>query len=69
VNELAQTPLGGRVVCDERDVLYEEALAACTSIEATMADLVVAGLGSVIATFVQSHLQDTQTETVTCGGR
>ena len=51
VNELAQTPLGGRVVCEERDLLYEEAPAAYKNIEAVIQDLVDAGLASVIATF------------------
>jgi len=50
VSELAQTPLGGRVVCEERDLLYEEAPAAYKNIEAVVADLVAAGLVSVIAT-------------------
>jgi release factor H-coupled RctB family protein len=50
VSELAQTPLGGRVVCEERDLLYEEAPAAYKNIEAVIQDLVVAGLVSVIAT-------------------
>ena len=50
VSELAQTPLGGRVVCEERDLLYEEAPAAYKNIEAVIADLVAAGLASVIAT-------------------
>jgi release factor H-coupled RctB family protein len=48
--ELTQTPLGGRVVCEERDLLYEEAPAAYKNIEAVIADLVAAGLVSVIAT-------------------
>ena len=48
--ELAQTSLGGRVVCEERDLLYEEAPAAYKNIEAVIADLVAAGLVSVIAT-------------------
>jgi release factor H-coupled RctB family protein len=48
--ELAQTPLGGRVVCEERNLLYEEAPAAYKNIEAVVADLVAAGLVSVIAT-------------------
>jgi len=51
VPELAQTALGGRVVCEERDLLYEEAPAAYKNIESVIADLVVAGLVSVIATF------------------
>jgi len=51
VSELAQTPLGGRVVCEERDLLYEEAPAAYKNIEAVIQDLVDAGLVSVVATF------------------
>ena len=50
VSELAQTPLGGRVICEERDLLYEEAPAAYKNIEAVIQDLVAAGLVSVIAT-------------------
>ena len=50
VSELTQTPLGGRVVCEERDLLYEEAPAAYKNIEVVIADLVAAGLVSVIAT-------------------
>src|SRR6202007_2784801 len=49
--ELAQTPLGSRVICEERDLLYEEAPAAYKNIEAVIEDLVDAGLVSVIATF------------------
>ncbi|MBI4326282.1 MAG: RNA ligase RtcB family protein [Chloroflexi bacterium] len=49
-HQLVQTPLGGRVVCEERDLLYEEAPAAYKNIEAVIADLVEAGLVSVIAT-------------------
>jgi release factor H-coupled RctB family protein len=51
VMELVQTPLGGRVVCEELDLLYEEAPAAYKNIEAVIQDLVDAGLVSVIATF------------------
>jgi release factor H-coupled RctB family protein len=50
MHQLVQTPLGGRVICEERDLLYEEAPAAYKNIEAVIADLVAAGLGSVIAT-------------------
>ena len=32
--QLAQTSLGGRVICEERDLLYEEAPAAYKNIEA-----------------------------------
>jgi release factor H-coupled RctB family protein len=51
VPELVQTPLGGRVICEERDLLYEEAPAAYKNIEAAIQELVDAGLASVIATF------------------
>ena len=51
VRDLAHSPLGGRVVCEERDLLYEEAPAAYKNIEAVIQDLVDAGLVSVIATF------------------
>lgn len=50
MHQLVQTPLGGRVVCEECDLLYEEAPAAYKNIEAVIADLVDAGLVSVIAT-------------------
>jgi release factor H-coupled RctB family protein len=51
VRQLVQTSLGSRVVCEERDLLYEEAPAAYKNIEAVIRDLVDAGLVSVIATF------------------
>ena len=51
VAELAQTGIGGCVICEERDLLYEEAPAAYKNIEAVVQDLVDAGLVSVIATF------------------
>jgi len=50
VSELTQTPLGSRVICEERELLYEEAPAAYKNIETVIADLVDAGLVSVIAT-------------------
>jgi release factor H-coupled RctB family protein len=49
-HQLVQTPLGGRVVCEERDLLYEEAPGAYKKIEEVVQDLVDAGLVSVIAT-------------------
>jgi release factor H-coupled RctB family protein len=49
--QLVQTQLGSRVICGERDLLYEEAPAAYKNIEAVIEDLVDAGLVSVIATF------------------
>jgi release factor H-coupled RctB family protein len=49
-DELVQTPLGGRVICEERDLLYEEAPMAYKDIETVINDLVGAGFVSVIAT-------------------
>jgi release factor H-coupled RctB family protein len=49
--QLVQTSLGSRVVCGERDLLYEEAPAAYKNIEAVIEDLVAAGLVLVVATF------------------
>jgi release factor H-coupled RctB family protein len=51
VPELTYTPLGGRVVCEERETLYEEAPAAYKNIEDVVQDLVDAELASVVATF------------------
>jgi release factor H-coupled RctB family protein len=51
MHQLTQTPLGGRVICEERDLLYEEAPAAYKNIEDVIQELVAAGLASVIATF------------------
>ena len=51
VPELTHTPLGGRVICEERNLLYEEAPAAYKNIEDVIQELVDAGLASVIATF------------------
>jgi release factor H-coupled RctB family protein len=49
-HELVQTRLGGRVVCEDRDRLYEEAPGAYKNIDVVVQDLVDAGLVSVIAT-------------------
>lgn len=51
VSELVQTGYGGRVICEERDLLYEEAPAAYKNVEGVVQDLVDAGLVSVIAAF------------------
>lgn len=51
MHQLTQTPLGSRVVCEARDLLYEEAPAAYKNIEDVVQELVDAGLVSVIATF------------------
>lgn len=49
-SELEQTGLGSRVICEERDLLYEEAPMAYKNIEVVIDDLANAGLVSVIAT-------------------
>jgi release factor H-coupled RctB family protein len=51
IHQLTQTPLGGRVICGERGLLYEEAPAAYKNIEDVIRELVDAGLAAVIATF------------------
>jgi len=48
--QLVQTGLGGRVVCGDRSLLYEEAPPAYKNIEQVIADLLEAGLITVIAT-------------------
>jgi release factor H-coupled RctB family protein len=49
VQQLVQTGIGSRVVCEDRALLYEEAPAAYKNIETVIQDLVDAGLISVIA--------------------
>jgi release factor H-coupled RctB family protein len=51
IHELMHTAFGGRVICEERDLLYEEAPAAYKDITRVIADLTEAGCISVIATF------------------
>jgi len=50
-HQLTQTPLGGRVICERRELLYEEAPAAYKNIEDVVQDLMDDRLVSVIATF------------------
>ena len=47
---MTQTPLGGRVICEQRDLLYEEAPMAYKPVESVIAALEDAGLVAVIAT-------------------
>ncbi|MBS0240885.1 MAG: RtcB family protein, partial [Proteobacteria bacterium] len=49
--ELERNPFGGVVVCEDRDLLVEEAPAAYKNIERVIADLVDFGLVRVVATF------------------
>ena len=45
-----RTELGGRVVCEDCELLYEEAPEAYKKIDTVVGDLVAAGLCSVVAT-------------------
>ncbi len=49
--ELIRTELGGRVICEEKDLLFEEAPQAYKKIDIVVNDLADAGLIRVIATF------------------
>jgi release factor H-coupled RctB family protein len=48
--QLAQTSLGGRVICEDRALLYEEAPGAYKDIDRVIQDLIDGGLASVVAT-------------------
>jgi release factor H-coupled RctB family protein len=48
--DLIRTELGGRVVCEDCELLYEEAPEAYKKIDTVVGDLVAAGLCSVVAT-------------------
>ncbi|MBU2987349.1 RNA ligase RtcB family protein [Saccharophagus degradans] len=50
VADLENTPLGSRVVCKQRDLLYEEAPQAYKNIHVVIDDLVQAGVIKIIAT-------------------
>ena len=51
VAKLERNPFGGLVVCEDRDLLVEEAPEAYKNIERVIADLVEFGLARVVATF------------------
>ncbi len=51
ITELKRNPFGGVVVCEDRDLLLEEAPAAYKNIERVIDDLVAFGLVTVVATF------------------
>jgi release factor H-coupled RctB family protein len=48
--DLKRTPLGGWVVCEDKDLLYEEAPQAYKDVDVVVRDLVDAGLVTIIAT-------------------
>jgi len=50
LEQLVQTELGSAVICEDRDLLYEEAPSAYKKIDAVVGDLVAAGVATVIAT-------------------
>ncbi len=49
-DELRRTSLGSEVICDDRDLLYEEAPEAYKSIDRVIDDLTQAGVARVVAT-------------------
>lgn len=51
VESLRKTKLGSYVICEDRDLLYEEAPQAYKNIEAVIADMISFGLIRLIATF------------------
>ncbi|KAB2914858.1 MAG: RNA ligase RtcB family protein [Hyphomicrobiaceae bacterium] len=51
VADLERTPLGSRVICEDRELIYEEAPQAYKDIGQIVADLSTAGLASVIAVY------------------
>jgi release factor H-coupled RctB family protein len=51
LERLARNPFGGRVVCDDRISLVEEAPEAYKAIDGVVSDLVDFGLARVVATF------------------
>ncbi|CAL7963323.1 release factor H-coupled RctB family protein [Gammaproteobacteria bacterium] len=50
ITDFAKTALGGRVICTDKNLMYEEAPQAYKNIEIVIKDMVDAGLISVIAT-------------------
>ena len=48
--DLQKTALGGQVICEDKDLLYDEAPEAYKGIDRVVADLVDAGLCRIIAT-------------------
>lgn len=51
IADLARTDLGGRVICEDKDLVFEEAPQAYKNIESVIEDLCKAGLIDVIAIF------------------
>ena len=49
-DSLIRTELGGAVICEDKDLLYEEAPQAYKDIDVVIADMVEAGLLRVVAT-------------------
>lgn len=49
--QLTQTKIGGRVICDDKDLLFEEAPEAYKNVDTVVKDLEDAGLVKVVATF------------------
>jgi release factor H-coupled RctB family protein len=50
-DDLIQTELGSRVICEDKDLLFEEAPPVYKNVDIVVNDLVEAGVVSVVATF------------------
>jgi len=50
IEAMKQTPFGGRVICEDRDLLIEEAPQAYKSAESVVSDLEVTGVAKRLAT-------------------
>jgi release factor H-coupled RctB family protein len=48
-DELTRTKLGGHVICEDKDLLYEEAPEAYKAADAVVGDLVSAGFARIVA--------------------
>jgi release factor H-coupled RctB family protein len=51
IEDLTKTALGSRVICEDKDLIYEEAPQAYKNIDIVIQDMVDAGLLEVIAVF------------------
>ena len=50
-SSFVKTSLGSRIICEDKDLIYEEAPEAYKKIDVVIADMVDAGLISIIAKF------------------
>lgn len=63
--KLLRTDIGSRVICDDKNLLYEEAPQAYKNVDVVVSDLVNAGFVRVIATFAPVLTYKTRSEKIT----